>query len=76
MIENQESITEDIAELGRLAEYCNFGRVLLCMLLDQLVCGLKQCIRLHLLSQCKMLTSEIDIAQTMESAIKQSSLKR
>ena len=45
------------------------------MLLDQLVCGLKQCIRLHLLSQCKTLTLEIDIAQTMESAIKQSSLK-
>ena len=39
------------------------------MLLDQLVCGLKQCIRLHLLNQCKTLTLEIDIAQTMESEL-------
>ena len=73
----EESIAEYIAELSQLAEHCNYGLILQDMLQDRLVCGLKQKrIQQRLLNEGESLTLEkaIDIAKTMESAIKQSSL--
>ena len=72
----EESIAEYIVELRRLAEHCNHGKILHGMLRDRSVCRLKNDRRQHLLSEGNTLTLEkaIDIAQAMESGIKQSSL--
>ena len=75
----EESIAEYIAEPRQLAEHCNYGTILQYMLRDQLVCRLKhERIQQRLLSEGDTLTIEkaIDVAQAMESAIKQSLLIR
>ena len=75
----EELIAEYITGLRRLAEHSNYGTILQDMLWDGLVCGLKhEHIQQRLLSEGGTLTLEeaVDIAEAMESAIKQSSLIR
>lgn len=71
----EESIAEYIAEMRQLVEHCNYRTIFQDMLQDWLACGFKhESIQQHLLSEGDTLTLKlaIDIAQAMESVIKQS----
>ena len=71
----EESVANYVAELRRLTEHCEYGISLNDMLRDRLVCGIKHDrIQQCLLSEGAELTLEkaLQIAQSMESAIKQS----
>ena len=73
----EESVANYVMELRRLTEHCEYGTSLNDMLRDCLVCGIKHD-RIHqcLLSEGAELTLEraLQIAQSMESAIKQSTV--
>ena len=70
----EETISEFLAELRRLATHCSFGEFLNDALRDLLVCGLKnESIQRKLLSQRKLtLTQAVDIAKGMEAATRDS----
>ena len=73
--QSEESVANYVAELRRLTEHCEYGTFLNDMLRDRLVCGIKHDrIQQRLLSEGAELTLEkaLQIAQSMESAIKQS----
>ena len=66
-----------MAELRRLTEFCDYGATLGNMLRDRLVCGIKhERIQQRLLAQGAALTLEtaLDVAQSMESAIENSTV--
>ena len=72
-----EKVSQYMAELSRLSEFCEYGVTLDNMLRDRLVCGMKhERIQQRLLSEGAALTLTIalDLAQSMESAIEQSSI--
>ena len=71
----EESVANYVAELRRLTEHCEYGTSLNDMLRDCLACGIKHDrIQQRLLSEGAELTLKkaLQIAQSMESAIKQS----
>ena len=70
----EETISEFLAELRRLATHCSFGEFLNDALRDRLVCGLKsESIQRKLLSQRDLtLTQAVDIAKGMEAATRDS----
>ena len=73
----EESVANYVMELRCLTEHCEYGTSLNDMLRDRLVCGIKHDrIQLRLLSEGAELTLEraLQIAQSMESAIKQSTV--
>ena len=67
--ESEETISEFLAELRRLATRCSFGKFLNNALRDRLVCGMRsESIQWKLLSQRELsLTQAIDIAKEMEA---------
>ena len=72
-----KTISEYMAELRRLTQYCDYGTVLNDMLRDRLVCGVNHShIQRKLLSEGSSLTLEkaLSIAISVEAAIKQSLL--
>eukprot|EP00731_Ephydatia_muelleri_P025536 Em0017g619a len=70
----EESISEFLVELRRLAAHCEFGQFLDEALRDRLVCGLRNdAIQKRLLSEADVtLAKAVQIASSMESAEKQS----
>ena len=70
----EETISEFLAELRRLATHCSFGDFLNDALRDRLVCGLRsESIQRKLLSQRDLtLTQAVDIAKGMEAATRDS----
>ena len=73
----EESVANYVMELRRLTEHCEYGTSLNDMLRDRLVCGIKHDrIQQRLLSEGAELTLEraLQIAQSVESAIKQSTV--
>ena len=73
----EESVANYVMELRHLTEHCEYGTSLNDMLRDRLVCGIKHDrIQQRLLSEGAELTLEraLQIAQSMESAIKQSTV--
>ena len=72
-----EKVSDYVAELRRLTEFCDYGATLGNMLRDRLVCGIKhECIQQRLLAQGAALTLDtaLDVAQSMESAIENSTV--
>ena len=67
-----ETVTQYIAELRKLAEFCKFGANLNDSLRDRLVCGLKaENIQKRLLSEADLtLDRALEVAQAMETAAK------
>ena len=65
-----ETVATFIAELRRLAKYCNFGSTLDQMLRDRIVCGIQdEAIQRKLLAENKLtLTRATEIALAMEAA--------
>ena len=65
-----ESITDYVAELRRLEEFCNYGETLDKMLRDRLVWGVRDAsIQKKLLGESELtLTKAIQLAQSMETA--------
>ena len=73
----KESISEYLAELRRLTEFCDYGEALEDMLRDRLVCGVNQerkQKRLHSEGPSLTLEKALDIALALESAINQASI--
>lgn len=66
----EESISEFVVELRKVAEHCEFGESLNDMLRDRLVCGINdQRLQRRLLSESKLSFSQaLEIAQAAESA--------
>ncbi|KAG8179018.1 hypothetical protein JTE90_011965 [Oedothorax gibbosus] len=69
-----ESVATFVSELRRLSEVCNFGDTLDTMIRDRIVCGIQNPeIQRRLLSEKDLkLQSAIDIAVSMETAVKNS----
>ncbi|KAG8174283.1 hypothetical protein JTE90_020770 [Oedothorax gibbosus] len=69
-----ESVATFVSELRRLSEFCNFGDTLDTMIRDRIVCGIQNPeIQRRLLSEKDLkLQSAIDIAVSMETAVKNS----
>lgn len=67
-----ETVTQYLAELRKLAEYCDFGANLNDSLRDRFVCGLKaENIQKRLLSEAQLtLTKALEMAVAMETAAK------
>ena len=68
--EEEESVTEFMAHLRRLATHCQFGAFLEEALRDRLVCGLRNhCIQRRLLSESNLsLQKAVEISTGMEAA--------
>ena len=72
-----ESISQYMAEMRRLSQYCEYGDSLECMLPDHLVCGVNHNrTKQRLLSKGAALALQkaINISLSLESAIKQSAI--
>ena len=72
-----ESISQYMAELRRLSQYCEYGDSLECILQDRLVCGVNHDrTQQRLLSEGATLTLQkaMDVSLSLESAIKQSAI--
>lgn len=67
-----ETVTQYLAELRKLAEYCDFGANLNDSLRDRFVCGLKaENIQKRLLSEAQLtLTKALEMAVAMETGTK------
>ena len=73
----KESISEYLAELRRLTEFCDYGEALEDMLRDRLVCGVNhERIQKRLLREDPSLALQkvLDISLALESAINQASI--
>ena len=70
----EETVSEFLAELRRLATHCSFGNFLSDALRDRLVCGLRsESVQRKLLSQRELtLAQAVDIAKGMEAATRDS----
>ena len=72
-----ETVSQYMAELHRLSQYCEYGKSLDNMLRDRLVCGINHDrMQQRLLSEGSSLSLEkaIDISLSLESAIKQAAV--
>jgi len=67
----EESVVAYVSELHGLVQFCNFGEALETMLRDRLVCRItNKAIQCHLLAETLTLKKAFELAQGIESAMK------